>query len=178
MNEIIKLINFTKSYNQQEVIKSLNLTIKQGELLGILGPNGAGKSTLISMMLGLTKPDKGDIFYEGASQNRPTLAYKNNLAVVFQESILDKELTVQENLEIRAYFYTKNWQYARQRVEETLQVVKANHLTRKKYGVLSGGERRKVDIARALLGEPRLLFLDEPTTGLDIMARYDLWQMI
>ncbi|MFD1900736.1 ATP-binding cassette domain-containing protein [Enterococcus termitis] len=107
-----------------------------------------------------------------------SLEHKSLISVVFQNSILDAELSVKENLVMRAYFYTKNWKKATALTIEKLQDVQGSHLLNKRYGVLSGGERRKVDIARALLNTPKLLFLDEPTTGLDILSRADMWTLI
>lgn len=178
MNELIKVTHLAKSYKEQQVLKDISFSIKEGELFSILGPNGAGKSTLISLMLGLVKPDKGEIQVEGRRMNQQSMEYKSLLSVVFQESILDSELSVKENLLIRSYFYTNSWKKAELLLKEKLADVEGLNLLDKRYGVLSGGERRKVDIARALLNTPKLLFLDEPTTGLDIVSRATMWQLI
>ena len=168
MTELVKITNLGKQYNQQEVLKAISFSIMEGELFSILGPNGAGKSTLISLILGLTKPDTGDILFEGVQLDSDSIQHKSMISVVFQNSILDSDLSVRENLFLRAYFYTNNWKEAKKLAKEKLADVQASHLLDKRYGVLSGGERRKIDIARALLNTPKLLFLDEPTTGLDI----------
>lgn len=178
MKELVKIINLSKQYNQQEVLKSISFSIKDGELFSILGPNGAGKSTLISLILGLAKPDNGEILFEGTKLDSDSIKRKSMISVVFQNSILDPDLSVKENLFLRAYFYTNNWKEAKSLAKQKLEDVQASHLLNKRYGVLSGGEKRKVDIARALLNRPSLLFLDEPTTGLDISSRADMWQLI
>lgn len=178
MTELVKITNLGKQYNQQEVLKAISFSIMEGELFSILGPNGAGKSTLISLILGLTKPDTGDILFEGVKLDSDSIQHKSMISVVFQNSILDSDLSVRENLFLRAYFYTINWKEAKKLAKEKLADVQASHLLDKRYGVLSGGERRKVDIARALLNTPKLLFLDEPTTGLDISSRAEMWRLI
>ncbi|WP_251868038.1 ABC transporter ATP-binding protein [Enterococcus malodoratus] len=178
MTELVKITNLGKQYNQQEVLKAISFSIMEGELFSILGPNGAGKSTLISLILGLTKPDTGDILFEGVKLDSDSIQHKSMISVVFQNSILDSDLSVRENLFLRAYFYTNNWKEAKKLAKEKLADVQASHLLDKRYGVLSGGERRKVDIARALLNTPKLLFLDEPTTGLDISSRAEMWRLI
>lgn len=178
MKELVKIINLSKQFNQQEVLKSISFSIKEGELFSILGPNGAGKSTLISLILGLAKPDNGEILFEGTKLDSDSIKRKSMISVVFQNSILDPDLSVKENLFLRAYFYTNTWKEAKSLAKQKLEDVQASHLLNKRYGVLSGGEKRKVDIARALLNRPSLLFLDEPTTGLDISSRADMWQLI
>lgn len=178
MTELVKITNLGKQYNQQEVLKAISFSIMEGELFSILGPNGAGKSTLISLILGLTKPDTGDILFEGVKLDSDSIQHKSMISVVFQNSILDSDLSVRENLFLRAYFYTNNWKEAKKLAKEKLADVQASHLLDKRYGVLSGGERRKIDIARALLNTPKLLFLDEPTTGLDISSRAEMWRLI
>ncbi|MGL9727872.1 ABC transporter ATP-binding protein [Enterococcus sp. DIV0756] len=178
MKELVKITNLSKQYNQQEVLKSISFSIKEGELFSILGPNGAGKSTLISLILGLAKADRGEILFDGRKLDSDSIELKSMISVVFQNSILDPDLSVKENLFLRAYFYTNNWKEAKSLAKQKLADVQASHLLNKRYGVLSGGEKRKVDIARALLNTPTLLFLDEPTTGLDISSRADMWQLI
>lgn len=178
MTDCLTIQNVSKSYNHHKVLNNLSFSIKQGELFSILGPNGAGKSTLISLILGLTTPDQGTITIQGKQLLPTNIQHKSMISVVFQNSILDARLSVKENLFLRAYFYTNNWKKAKKLALEKLADVNATHLLNKRYNVLSGGERRKVDIARALLNQPKLLFLDEPTTGLDIIARAQMWQLI
>ncbi|WP_242700710.1 multidrug/hemolysin transport system ATP-binding protein [Enterococcus sp. DIV0212c] len=178
MTELVTVSTIAKKYNQQQVLNNISFSIQEGELFSILGPNGAGKSTLISLILGLTKPDSGEIQLEGKKMNSNSIEHKSLISVVFQNSILDQELSVKDNLVMRAYFYTNNWKQAKALANEKLADVQGQHLLNKRYGVLSGGEKRKVDIARALLNTPKLLFLDEPTTGLDIVSRADMWKLI
>lgn len=178
MNELVTISNLAKSYNHQEVLNNISFSINEGELFSVLGPNGAGKSTLISLILGLAKADAGEILFEGKTLETQSTEHKSMISVVFQNSILDPDLSVKENLFIRAYFYTNNWKEAKQLAKEKLADVQGGHLLNKRYGVLSGGEKRKVDIARAMLNTPKLLFLDEPTTGLDIGSRADMWRLI
>lgn len=178
MNELVNVTTLGKKYGEQVVLDSVSFSIRNGELFSILGPNGAGKSTLISLLLGLLKADTGEIELEDKKIGSDSLEHKSLIAVVFQNSIMDSELSVKENLVMRAYFYTKNWKEAKELATLKLQDVQGSHLLNKRYGVLSGGERRKVDIARALLNTPKLLFLDEPTTGLDILSRADMWSLI
>lgn len=178
MTQLLTINNLTKKYQQQRVLNNLSFSIKQGELFSILGPNGAGKSTLISLILGLTKPTSGEILFEGRALTAHSAEHKSLISVVFQTSILDPDLSVKDNLVLRAYFYTSNWKKAKQLAKEKLADVQGEHLLTKRYGVLSGGEKRKVDIARALLNTPKLLFLDEPTTGLDIVSRAEMWKLV
>ncbi|WP_086350587.1 ABC transporter ATP-binding protein [Candidatus Enterococcus clewellii] len=178
MNELVKVMNLAKQYDGQQVLEAITFSINDGELFSILGPNGAGKSTLISLILGLTKADAGEILLDGKLLDSDSTEHKSLISVVFQNSILDSELSVKDNLVMRAYFYTNNWKAARKLATEKLADVQGSHLLNKRYGVLSGGERRKVDIARALLNTPKLLFLDEPTTGLDIASRADMWRLV
>lgn len=178
MYELVTISNLAKSYNHQEVLNNISFSINEGELFSVLGPNGAGKSTLISLILGLAKADAGEILFEGKTLETQSTEHKSMISVVFQNSILDPDLSVKENLFIRAYFYTNNWKEAKQLAKEKLADVQGEHLLNKRYGVLSGGEKRKVDIARAMLNTPKLLFLDEPTTGLDIGSRADMWRLI
>jgi multidrug/hemolysin transport system ATP-binding protein len=178
MTQLVHVSSIAKKYKEQIVLNDISFSINSGDLFSILGPNGAGKSTLISIILGLIKADTGEIVIDGKKLCANSLEHKSLISVVFQNSILDAELSVKENLVMRAYFYTKSWKKATALTIEKLQDVQGSHLLSKRYGVLSGGERRKVDIARALLNTPRLLFLDEPTTGLDILSRADMWTLI
>lgn len=178
MKPLVQVNHLTKKYGSYTVLQDLTFDIQEGELFSILGPNGAGKSTLISLILGLENADAGDLYVAGNRLDTQAAEHKSLISVVFQNSILDAELSVKDNLVLRAYFYTHSWKEARCLAKEKLQDVQGAHLLNKRYGVLSGGERRKVDIARALLNTPKLLFLDEPTTGLDIVSRADMWRLI
>ena len=156
----------TKNFGQQTAVASLDLKIEEGSFTAILGPNGAGKSTTIAMLLGLLRPSSGTITYQNS---------KPRIGVVFQNSVLDAELSVKENLQVRQKMTGTKDQ------TEILTVMKrlgVSEFAKKRYGRLSGGQRRRVDIARALLGQPEILFLDEPTAGLDIQTRQAIWQVL
>ncbi len=155
----------TKVFGKKKAVDQLDLSVESGSLTALLGPNGAGKSTTVEMLLGLLRPTSGVIQYETDSK----------LGVVFQNSILDDELTVHENLQFRAKMIGQNNE------KNLLQIMKqmgVNEFAGQRYGKLSGGQRRRVDIARALLGQPKILFLDEPTTGLDIQTRRTIWEVL
>ena len=154
-----------KHYGQHVAVKGIDLAFERGSFNAILGPNGAGKSTTIGMLTGLVKPSMGEIIYEKGIK----------IGVVFQESVLDAELTVLENLTIRAKQY-KNLETSR--VEVLVKELGLTSFKKQRYGSLSGGQKRRVDIARALLSKPDLLFLDEPTTGLDIQTRQAIWALL
>lgn len=158
--------NLTKAFGKQKAVDQLNMGVKQGSFTAILGPNGAGKSTTISMLLGLLRPTSGTITYQ-------TTAPK--LGVVFQKSVLDNELSVQENLRVRQKMAGKSDD---DEINQIMHQLGVAEFAKKRYGRLSGGQRRRVDIARALLGQPEILFLDEPTAGLDIQTRKAIWQVL
>ncbi|MFT8411045.1 MAG: ABC transporter ATP-binding protein [Schleiferilactobacillus perolens] len=157
--------NLSKTYGDHVAVNGINLTIEKGSLTAVLGPNGAGKSTTINMLTGLLAPTAGEIKY--ADQTR--------IGVVFQNSVLDKNLTVTENLRIRAKQYH---QVPGSRVATLIAELGLTDFQNQVYGTLSGGQRRRVDIARALLNTPDILFLDEPTTGLDIQTRTAIWNLL
>lgn len=163
--------NLTKRYGQKTVVKNLNLEIPAQSLVAFLGNNGAGKSTTISMLIGLLKPTAGQINFLD-EHNQPC---QPKIGVVFQNSILDNELTVKENLYIRAMMQGKQ---SVANIGKVTEVLGLSNFLEQKYGSLSGGQKRRVDIARALLNDPDFLFLDEPTTGLDIQTRTVIWQLL
>lgn len=162
---ILTTNNLSKSYGQQKAVNHLNLTIEKGSLTALLGPNGAGKSTTMQLLIGLTSPTTGSVSYQEQVK----------IGVVFQTSVLDDMLTVQENLQIRAKQYSK---VSQTKVTQLIKQLGLTNFSKQKYGLLSGGQKRRVDIARALLNEPDILFLDEPTTGLDIQTRSAIWTLL
>jgi multidrug/hemolysin transport system ATP-binding protein len=172
MSTVMRARNLSKWYGKHEAVRDVSLDIEPGALTAVIGPNGAGKSTTISMLTGLAKPDGGVIEYGAQSQSH---AHAPRLGVVFQGSVLDPTLTVRENLSIRARLYPGT---PRGRVDEVIALVGAESFAGQQYGSLSGGQRRSIDIARALINRPELLILDEPTTGLDIATRRTLWTML
>ena len=172
---MLSLENVSKYYGDRLVLDQLSFSIKAGEIYGLLGPNGAGKTTIINLIIYLLKADQGQILIEGKPVSETT---KRWLGVAPQENILYRTLTCRENLDFFAKIYGLSAQERRHRLEFCLQAV--NLLDRAKTPVekLSGGMQRRLNMAIALVHQPKLLILDEPTTGLDIEARYDLWQLI
>ncbi|MCC8439588.1 ABC transporter ATP-binding protein [Leuconostoc pseudomesenteroides] len=162
---ILKTINLTQKYGDHTAVDGINMDIEKGSLTAVLGPNGAGKSTTMRMLTGIRKPSSGDIIY----------APNTTIGVVFQSSVLDNQLTVKENLMIRAKQYR---QVGLKQVEILIHDLGLTQFSGQLYGTLSGGQKRRVDIARALLNNPDILFLDEPTTGLDIQTRLAIWQLL
>ena len=162
---LVQVKNLTKVYGDKVAVNGLNLEIEAGSFTAILGPNGAGKSTTIQMLIGLLQPTSGQITY----------AEQTKLGVVFQNSVLDANLTVVENLRIRAKQYK---QVKAGKIEQLIVQLGLTSFAKQRYGTLSGGQKRRVDIARALLNSPDLLFLDEPTTGLDIQTRESIWKLL
>lgn len=162
---ILQAKNISKRYGNHLVVDHIHLQFEKGTFNAILGPNGAGKSTTISMLIGLKQPTQGEIIYEPGTK----------IGVVFQTSVLDEMLTVRENLTIRAKQYKG---LKPNRVADLIDRLGLSAFQKQKYGTLSGGQKRRVDIARALLHGPDLLFLDEPTTGLDIQTRKSIWDLL
>ncbi|WP_048000018.1 ABC transporter ATP-binding protein [Lactiplantibacillus herbarum] len=157
--------HLTKTYGHHVAVNGIDLQIEAGSLTAILGPNGAGKTTLIKMLIGQLTPSAGKITYQTTKQP----------GVVFQTSVLDAQLTVQENLSIRAKQYHH---IPSGRIQELSKQLGLTKFLSQRYGTLSGGQKRRVDIARALLNQPEILFLDEPTTALDIQTRTAIWQLL
>ena len=162
---ILQAKHLTKWYGDHMAVDDIQLEFEKGSSNAILGPNGAGKSTTISMLIGLKKPTEGQIRY----------APNTKIGVVFQASVLDEMLTVRENLTIRAQQYKE---IAASRVDDLIHQLGLTAFQKQLYGTLSGGQKRRVDIARALLSQPGILFLDEPTTGLDIQTRKAIWDLL
>ncbi len=162
---LIRTKDLIKTFGDKIVIDHLNLEVEEGKLLAYIGTNGAGKSTTMKMLTGLLRPTSGEI----------ELAADLKIGMVFQESVLDEELTVLDNLKSRQALYRKQdkaW------LEKLIQLTGLDAFLNQTYGTLSGGQRRRVDIVRALLNKPNLLFLDEPTTGLDIQTRRAIWEIL
>ena len=176
--DAIKTIDLTKKYKDLTAVNRLNLTVRQGELLSLLGVNGAGKTTTIKMLTGLTRPTSGDAVLNGKSILTDSAAIKAMIAVSPQETAVGPNLTVRENLELMAGIYGFSKAEARDRVEELIARFDLGEIANKRAGKLSGGWQRRLSIAMALVSDPQILFLDEPTLGLDVLARSDLWDMI
>ncbi|WP_125762414.1 ABC transporter ATP-binding protein [Companilactobacillus hulinensis] len=169
--KLLQATSLTKKFQNKIAVDNINLTINKGDFVVFLGPNGAGKSTTINMLTGIIQPTSGQIeFDEKTTINRE---YRNKIGVVFQSSVLDANLSVKDNIMTRAKMYNKPTQ-----IQLLINKFNLESIWKQKYGSLSGGQRRRVDIARALVNNPELLFLDEPSTGLDIQTRTAIWDVL
>lgn len=172
----IETKSLTKKYKDKTAVNGINLKIEKGELFALLGVNGAGKTTTIKMLSGLILPTSGDITIEGLDMKKDTLKIKEFLNVSPQETAIAPNLTVKENLEFMAGVYQiKNKE---EKIAELVKQFKLDEVLKKKAKALSGGWQRKVSIAISLINDPKILFLDEPTLGLDVIARKELWKVI
>ena len=178
MSRIIEVKDFEKSYGEVKAVKGISFYVEEGKLFSFLGPNGAGKSTTIDTLCTLLKMDKGEITVAGYDLEKEAHAIRQEIGVVFQESVLDDKLTVKENLMIRAGLYLKERKAIKKAVEEVSDLISLEEFAQRPYGKLSGGQRRRADIGVALLHKPKILFLDEPTTGLDPQTRLMIWDTI
>lgn len=176
--EVINIINLTKRYRDLVVIDNLNLKIKEKELFSLLGVNGAGKTTLIKILSCLVKPNEGEIFIYGNNLAIDEMKVKNIIGVSPQENAVAYNLTVKENLEFICGVYGFSKEKTKMKIDELTNQFGLVDIIDKKTNKLSGGQKRKVSIALALISEPKILFLDEPTLGLDVLARADLWEII
>ena len=176
--EAIRTENLTKKYKDTVAVDSLNLCIKSGELFSLLGVNGAGKTTTIKMLSCLTEPTSGDAFLNGKSICRDTAAVKSLIAVSPQETALAPALSVRENLDLICGVHGFGKDKKNIKIKELTELLGLQSVIGKKAGKLSGGWQRRLSIAMALISEPEILFLDEPTLGLDVIARSDLWELI
>lgn len=168
---MLKVNHLSKNFGKIQAVKDITFHVKQGSTFAFLGTNGAGKSTVIHMIINLLKPDAGSIeFTNGTLQEK--------MGIVFQSHRLDEELTLEENLVYRAKLYGLNQKDAKKRINTLLELTNLKQICKRKYGKCSGGEQRKTDIIRALLHNPRLLILDEPTTGLDADSREEIWSLL
>lgn len=174
----IQTMNLTKKYKNKTAVKNLNLVIEQGELFALLGVNGAGKTTTIKMLSCLTAPTSGDALLLGDSILTKSQAVKEKINVSPQETAVAQNLTVRENLELISKIYGGNKESAARKTEEMLTAFSLQEVARDKAKTLSGGMQRRLSIALALISEPQILFLDEPTLGLDVLARRELWKEI
>ncbi|MBE7084625.1 MAG: ABC transporter ATP-binding protein [Clostridiales bacterium] len=178
MEEIIKIEHLYKSYGDVKAVKDLSFKVKKGELFAFLGLNGAGKSTTISIMCGSLKKDEGVVTINGKNIDGDMAQIKSDIGVVFQNSVLDKPISVYENLKTRAGLYGIVGEAFKKRLDELCKAFDLAEILKRPVGKLSGGQRRRVDVARALLHEPQILILDEPTTGLDPQTRKTVWGVV
>ena len=174
--EIIRVSGLKKYYGDIHAVDGVDFTVHQGQIFSFLGPNGAGKSTTIDIICTLLMPDAGEVMIDGLQLGKDNDAIRSRIGVVFQDNVLDALLTVEENLYYRAGLYGIAKENRKKAIEKAAAAVDATEFLKQPYGKLSGGQRRRADIARALLNEPKILFLDEPTTGLDPQTRQVVWQ--
>lgn len=174
----IQTKSLCKKYKDKTAVKNLDLTIREGELYALLGVNGAGKSTTIKMLSTLTPPTSGEAYVLGNSVTKNAAKVKEVINVSPQETAVAAKLSVRENLEFIAKIYGANKKDARAKADEMIEKFGMEDITRHKAGTLSGGWQRRLSIAMALITEPKVLFLDEPTLGLDVLARRELWHVI
>lgn len=167
--------NLSKKYGTREVVSQLDISVEAGSFTALLGTNGAGKSTTIGMLTTLVQPTSGEIYYDGLVSKEHLPKVRAKVGIVFQDSLLDGALSVLDNLKIQAGLY-KN--IPKERIDEVIKLTKLTALCKQKVSHLSGGQRRRVDIATSILHQPDILFLDEPTTGLDIQTRLAIWEML
>lgn len=174
----IRIQNLKKSYDNIEAVKGISFDVDKDSFFAFLGPNGAGKSTTINIISTLLDYDQGEIEILGHKLGENDDEIRKKIGIVFQNSMLDDLLTVKENLQIRGSFYGINKELLEDRVAEINSLLDIKAFYNQRYKSLSGGQRRKADIARALLNWPEILILDEPTTGLDPKSRKDIWELI
>ena len=170
MNDIIRVDHLNKSFADVKAVKDLSLRVKEGELYAFLGVNGAGKSTTINILCGQLSKDSGTIEIDGHDLDKELDEIKKELGVVFQSSVLDSRLSVYDNLESRASLYGIKGEEFKNRLEELSSLLEFKNLLKRPVGKLSGGQRRRIDVARALLNHPKILILDEPTNHMDITS--------
>lgn len=173
---IIVTENIVKRFGSITAVNQVSLSVKKGTMCALLGTNGAGKSTLIKILTTSLEPSSGSAMVAGHQIGKNDNRIRRSIGVVFQQSLLDPLLTVRENLVVRASFY--QLPDVTMRIDELAQLIGLEEFIDRRYGKLSGGQRRRVDIARALIHSPALLFLDEPTTGLDPKSREDVWHTV
>ena len=174
----IEIVGLTKKYKAVTAVDDLNLWVKQGELFSLLGVNGAGKTTTIKMLSCLTAPTAGDALLNGKSIVKDSAAVKSMIAVSPQETAVAPGLSVRENLELTAGVYGFSKEKRSEKINELTKLLGLDSVLTRKAGKLSGGWQRRLSIAMALISEPQILFLDEPTLGLDVLARSELWALI
>lgn len=178
MEHIIEIEHLNKSFGEVKAVQDLSFQVRKGELFAFLGVNGAGKSTTISVICGQLSKDSGSVTVCGENTDKGMEKICRKIGVVFQNSVLDKELTARENLQNRAALYGIKGKDCAKRISELAKLLDFEKFINRPLSKLSGGQRRRIDIARALIHKPELLILDEPTTGLDPQTRKLLWDVV
>ena len=176
--KMIEVNDLVKNYKDVEAVKGISFSVEEGAFFAFLGINGAGKSTTINILCTVIEKTAGSVKIGGYDLDTERTKIKSQIGIVFQNSVLDKQLTVKENLTSRASYYGLNKKEILTRIEELKEIFELQDIMNRRFCQLSGGQRRRVDIARALINRPKLLFLDEPTTGLDPMTRVKVWEII
>lgn len=174
----LEIQNLTKSYGSVRAVNDISFKVAKGSLFAFLGVNGAGKSTTINIICSILDKDSGKIYVDGNDIDKNPMAIKREVGIVFQTSVLDKELTVRQNLDIRTSFYSLSKNERKDNVSTIIDLLDLHPILNRPVGKLSGGQMRRVDIARAMVHRPKLLILDEPTTGLDPKTRLAVWSLI
>lgn len=175
---MIEVNDLVKAYGQVQAVRGISFTVEKGSLFSFLGINGAGKSTTINILCSILQKDGGRVRINGYDLDRQSAEIKRRVGVVFQTSVLDDLLTVKDNLTVRASYYGLYGKAFQRRLGVLTELLDLGDLLSRPFGKLSGGQKRRVDIARGLIGSPELLVLDEPTTGLDPWTRRSVWQVV
>lgn len=175
---ILKIENLTKLYGEKKAVDDVSFEVAKGSLFAFLGINGAGKSTTINIICSILSKNSGKIFVEGYDLDENPYEIKRDIGIVFQSSVLDKELTVKQNLEIRTAFYSLTKEESKKNIADIIELLELKPILNQSVRTLSGGQMRRVDIARAMVHKPKLLILDEPTTGLDPKTRLNVWALV
>jgi len=178
MNSCIQMVDVSKRYRKVEAVKSLSFSVPRGSLCAFVGSNGAGKSTTMNMMITLIKKNSGKIYVEGMDIDDSKEEIRRKIGVVFQEDVLDPELTVYENLYYRGGLYITDKKLLKHRIADVSRILSLESILPKRYGTCSGGQKRLTQIGRAILPSPPVIILDEPTIGLDPLAREQVWKML
>ncbi len=178
MEKIIEVKGLHKSYGEVHAVKGIDFYVEKGKLFAFLGPNGAGKSTTIDIICTFLKQDEGVVTVDGRTVGKDDRTIRNEIGAVFQDGLLDQLLTIEENLKCRGSLYGLKGKALSAAVKRTAEITGVTELLKRPYGKLSGGQRRRCDIARALINTPKILFLDEPTTGLDPQTRKSVWETV
>ncbi len=178
MENAIEVKGLVKNYGEVRAVRGIDFHVKKGKLFAFLGPNGAGKSTTIDIICTFLQQDAGEVKVGGFSLGKEDSKIREIIGAVFQVGLLDDLLSVEENLRTRGSFYKLKGKELDEAVKRAVEVTGISNLLKRRYGQLSGGQRRRADIARALVHAPEILFLDEPTTGLDPQTRKNVWETI
>ena len=177
-NKALVVENLNKSYGEKKAVNNISFSVDRGSLFAFLGVNGAGKSTTINIICSILEKDSGKIYVEGYDLDKDRFTIKNIIGVTFQNSVIDDKLTVLDNLKIRTAFYSLSKEEAKESIDRIVNLLDLKPILNQQVRKLSGGQKRRVDIARAIVHRPKFLILDEPTTGLDPKSRIMVWDLI